>query len=234
MVNGQESIQTDRPDQTESPAITPKNHLQIETGVFYEKTDRDSENFSYPTLLWKYGINENFELRMITEFNSEKMGSNRNAGVSPLSLGFKTRLSEEKKYVPKISFMGHLTVNKLASESFKTTYPAPSFRFVFQHTLSDKINLGYNVGAEWNGETPDATGIYTIATSYSFTEKLGGFAEIYGVINRYHKPDHRFDAGFTYLLTDDLQMDASSGIGLSEISPAYFLSFGVSYRFRTH
>ena len=127
MVNGQESIQTDRPDQTESPAITPKNHLQIETGVFYEKTDRDSENFSHPTVLWKYGINENFELRMITEFNSEKMGSNRNAGVSPLSLGFKTRLSEEKNMFRRFPLWAiSLSTNWLQSLLKPLILPPPS------------------------------------------------------------------------------------------------------------
>ncbi|MGZ5197189.1 MAG: transporter [Kaistella sp.] len=232
-LNAQESIQTDRPDQTESPAITPKNYLQVETGFLYENVDRDTENFSHPTILWKYGINENFELRVITEFNSEKIINFRESGIPPVTVGFKAKLAEEHKFFPKISFIGHLTANKLASEYFKTAHPAPSFRFLFQHTLTEKLSLGYNLGAEWNGETPDATGIYTVSTAYSFNEKLGGFAELYGFLNEFQKPDHRFDAGLTYLINDDFQIDASAGVGISEIAPKHFLSCGLSYRFNT-
>ena len=40
--SAQEStIQTDRPDQTESPAIIPINHLQTEIGFMFEKQNKD-------------------------------------------------------------------------------------------------------------------------------------------------------------------------------------------------
>lgn len=232
-LNAQESIQTDRPDQTESPAITPKNYLQVETGFFYEKVDRNTQNFSHPTVLLKYGINENFELRLSSEFNSEKTGIYKQSGTPPLSFGFKAKLTDENKYLPKISFIGHLTANRLASAAFKTVHPAPSFRVLFQHTLTEKLSLGYNLGAEWNGDTQEATGIYTVSTAYSFNEKLGGFAEVYGFLNEFQKPDHRFDAGFTYLINNDFQIDASAGVRLSEMAPNHFLSCGISYRFNT-
>ena len=111
-LNAQESIQTDRPDQTESPSITPKNYLQVETGFLYENVDRDTENFSHPTILWKYGINENFELRVITEFNSEKITDFRESGIPPLTFGFKAKLAEEHKYFPKISMRIHLVLSR--------------------------------------------------------------------------------------------------------------------------
>ncbi|MEX1202040.1 MAG: hypothetical protein WEA59_02260, partial [Ferruginibacter sp.] len=51
-------IQTDRPDQTESPFIVPKSHFQIECGFNFEKVNHQEKNLVYPTILWKYGINE--------------------------------------------------------------------------------------------------------------------------------------------------------------------------------
>lgn len=233
MVKSQESIQTDRPDQTESTSITPTNFLQIESGLFLEKNSDQSTSYSHPTVLWKYGINKYFELRMITEFNSENFENEKITGISPLTFGFKTKLVEENKIIPDISFLGHLTTSNWGSKNFQTSHLAPRFRFLFQHTLSEKVSFGYNLGAEWKGETPDVTGIYTVSTSYSFTEKLGVFGEFYGYLNKYEKADHRFDAGFTYLLNNNLLIDASSGFGLSEISPKYFLSTGISYRFST-
>ncbi|MBU4537017.1 MAG: transporter [Weeksellaceae bacterium] len=232
-LSSQESIETDRPDQTESASLTPKNFIQIESGFLYEKTGDYSEKFSHPNILWKYGINDHFEVRMITELSSEKLGNETFSGMMPLTFGFKAKLTEEKNVLPKISFIGHLTANKLSSKHFETTYIAPSFKFLFQHTLSEKWRMGYNLGADWNGETPDATAVYTLSAAYTVTERLGAFAEVFGFLNKYRKADHSLHGGFTYLISNDLQLDASSGFGISEISPDYFISCGVSYRFST-
>jgi len=67
-----EPIQADRPDQTETPAIVPRGMFQVETGFTFQKNDEISKTNTLPTALWKYGVNENFELRLITEFISEK------------------------------------------------------------------------------------------------------------------------------------------------------------------
>jgi hypothetical protein len=53
-------------------------------------------NYSHPTTLWEYGINDKVELRLITEFVSEKNKSLTTAGLIPITIGFKTALLEEK------------------------------------------------------------------------------------------------------------------------------------------
>lgn len=232
-LSSQESIETDRPDQTESASLTPKKIIQIESGFLYEKTGTQAEKFSHPNILWKYGINDNFELRMITEFSSEKSGNETFSGMMPLTLGFKAKLTDEKKLLPKISFIAHLTANKLSSKHFETSHIAPSFKFLFQHTLSEKWRMGYNLGADWNGETPDATAVYTLSAAYGINEKWGAFAEVFGFLNKFQKADHSLHGGFIYFISNDFQLDASSGFGISESSPDYFISCGVSYRFST-
>src|SRR6187455_1650110 len=62
-------METDRPDQTESPVITKKKYIQTEIGFNYEK-DGDLHAFVHPTILWKYGACSRFEFRLITEFVS--------------------------------------------------------------------------------------------------------------------------------------------------------------------
>ena len=170
---------------------------------------------------------------MITEFSSEKLGTQTASGITPLTFGFKAKLTEEKKLLPKISFIGHLTANKLSSKDFETSHIAPSFKFLFQHTLSEKWRLGYNLGADWNGETPDAKAVYTLSAAYAVTDNFGAFAEVFGYLNKLDKADHSLHGGFTYLITNDLQLDASSGFGISDSAPDYFISCGASYRFST-
>jgi len=124
-----------------------------------------------------------------------------------------------------------LSLPKLASKKLKTDYYTPEFRFTMQHTLSEKQTLSYNLGAEWDGISPEPTFIYTLTSGYSFSEKISGYIELYGFIPQIQKADHRFDAGLNYLLNPNHQLDISGGIGLSETSPDYFVALGYSFRF---
>ena len=226
------TIQTDRPDQTECPFIVPTNYLQMENGFSYQKTDDNSSEIVAPTVLLKYGINDHFELRMITEFLLNKNFDENISGINPILLGFKTRLFEEKGNVPITSFIAHLSIPKLSSLELKTTFYAPEFRFTMQHSLSEKQSLSYNLGAEWNGQTAEPIFIYTLTTGYSFSKKVSGYIELYGFIPQFEKPDHRFDFGLNYLLKPNHQLDISGGFGFSETSPNYFVSLGYSFRFK--
>jgi hypothetical protein len=226
------SIQTDRPDQTECPFITPKNYFQLENGFIYEKSNTNSTEIVVPTVLTRFGINDHFELRLITEYVIDKNNFEKTSGFNPIMIGFKTRLFEEKGIIPVTSFIAHLSIPKVASKNFKTSFYAPEFRFTMQHTISDKQSLSYNLGAEWNGETAEPTFVYTLTTGYSITEKIGGYIELYGFVPQIEKPDHRFDAGLTYLFNPNHQLDISGGIGLSKFSPKYFVALGYSFRFK--
>lgn len=226
------SIQTDRPDQTECPFITPKNYFQLENGFIYEKNNTNSTEIVVPTVLTRFGINDHFELRLITEYVIDKNNFEKISGFNPIMIGFKTRLLEEKGIIPVTSFIAHISIPKVASKSFKTSFYAPEFRFTMQHTISDKQSLSYNLGAEWNGETAEPTFVYTLTTGYSITEKIGGYIELYGFVPQIEKPDHRFDAGLTYLFNPNHQLDISGGIGLSKSSPKYFVALGYSFRFK--
>lgn len=225
-----EPIETDRPDQTETPSLVPKGMFQVETGFAFEKIDATSETITTPSVLWKYGINDNFELRLITEFSSETAADGKMSGLKPVLVGFKAKISEENGIVPKTAFTGHMLLPNFASEDFKADYYAAEFRFSMQHTLSDKIDLGYNFGAEWNGETPEPTFIYTLTTAYSFTDKFSAFIELYGFAPQNDTADHRFDGGLTYLLSNNFMIDVSGGFGITENAPAYFASAGFSFR----
>jgi hypothetical protein len=235
--SGKPEIVTDRPDQTEAPVLIPRGSLQIETGFVYEK-DRESilntENFTYNTTLIKYGINENLELRFISEYLGERtrvaetMVSKTN-GLSPMALGIKMKMADEKGFWPQAALIGHINL-KTGSREYAPDYTAADFRFTFAHTLSDKFSLSYNLGAEWDGETPNATFIYTASVGYLITDRLGAFVEGYSFFPEKAKADNRIDAGLTYKFTPVIQWDISGGIGLSSNAPDSFISTGISAR----
>src|SRR6476646_1644551 len=101
--NKRKPITADRPDQTETPAIVPKGMFQMENGFSYEKTNDAESNFVTPSTLIKYGVNDNFELRLIAEYTTVQMSSDTISGFNPIKIGFKARLVEEHRLIPKIS-----------------------------------------------------------------------------------------------------------------------------------
>lgn len=230
-------IVTDRPDQTEAPSLVPTGGIQVELGTSVEKDvveDVKITNYTYATALLKYGINENFELRVISEYLGQRIrlgesNLNKITGASPLALGVKIKIAEEHKFWPQTAFIGHINL-KSGSSEFAPHYTAADFRFTFAHTLSEKFSLSYNLGAEWNGETPDAAFLYTLSVGYLITDRLGAFIETYSFFPEDDKADHRLDGGLTFKITRVVQWDVSAGLGLNEIAPDSFISTGISFR----
>jgi hypothetical protein len=226
---------TDRPDQTEAPVLVPKGGLQVETGFIYEKDragDISTVNYTYNTTLVKYGVNEFLELRLSNEYLGQKTTLaeiRRVRGFSPLALGVKLKLADEKGAWPQAAFIGHINL-RTGSKEFNQDYTAADFRFTLAHTLSEKFSLSYNFGAEWDGETPEATFLYTLSVGYAASDRVGLFLESYSFFPEAEKADHRLDAGVTYKISPVVQWDVSAGIGLSENAPDSFLSTGISFR----
>lgn len=224
-------IQTDRPDQTETPFTVPKNHFQMENGFSFEQTDHMTQSFTQPSSLLKYGLNDHFEVGLVMEFvtiKSDKVTS----GLKPVTVRFKERITDEKGIIPSTSFIGYLTIPNFATDNLKVTYFAPAFRFTMQHTLSEKFSLGYNLGAEWDGESPVPVFIYTLETGYSISDKVGAYVEIYGFVSQELQADHRFDCGLSYLLRPNVLFDISGGVGITDNSPDYYLALGFSFRLK--
>ena len=225
-----EPIQTDRPDQTETPSLVPSKMFQIETGFSFQKNYDASNSITIPSILWKYGLNENFEMRLISEYSIEENNTSKFSGLNPILIGCKIKISDEKGLLPKTSFIGHISLPNLASTAFKGYFFAPEFRFVMQHSLSDSFSLGYNFGAEWDSFTPEPTFIYTLTTGYSVSEKMGTYIEIFGFAPQKNIAYHSFDGGVTYLVTNNFMLDLSGGFGLTEFAPEYYYALGVSFR----
>ncbi len=224
------TISTDRPDQTEASNLVPKKFLQVETGAFFESLN-DVEATTYNTTLLRYGLLDNLELRLGFDNTEIKFNSNTIAsGFSPLLLGVKIGVTEEKGALPEIAFIGHINMPFLASNDFETKSTGVDFRFSLSHTLSERSSLGYNLGMAWDGDITTANYVYTIAYGYSISDKVGTYVELYGELPEDSSFDHKWDAGFTYLISDNIQLDVSGGTGITKDVQDLFLSAGISFR----
>jgi len=230
---------TDRPDQTESSAVVPHKSLQIETGFVLENNETDfikQKSFAYNTTLLRYGLLENFELRLGMEYLGDKVSIKNTdtistfSGLSPIYTGFKVKIANEDGWKPEIAFLGGLILPFTADKEYKPDYAAANIRFSFAHTLSDRFSIGYNLGAEWDGQTAVPGYFYSVALAIGLTDKLGMFVEAFGLLPEEGDSEHLFDAGFTYLVLPNFQLDVSGGVGLNDDAIDNFLSFGFTYR----
>ncbi len=233
-----DGIITDRPDATESPFTVPQGFLQIETGAFYTSFEANNVKevvLGYNTTLLRHGILDNLELRLGWNFeegqttvNGVKM-MNVQSGFSPLLAGMKVNIAKENGWIPTIGFLAHLMLPFTAGDDYRPETTGADFRFSFAHTLSEKSSLGYNFGAQWGDDSSELAYIYTFSYGYSILDYLGVYTELYGDLPEDSSSNHYWDAGITYLVLHNLQLDATVGSSISK-GQDLLLSVGASYR----
>lgn len=247
VISAQENIQTsgsseplvtDRPDATEASSTVGKGVLQIETGGLYESFEENSiqtQAYTYNTTLVRYGILDNLELRLgwdfvegVTKVNRNKL-NNVTSGLSPLLVGVKIDIAEEKNGMPEIALIGHVFPVFSASEDYRPETTGVDFRFSLSHSLNEKSSIGYNIGAQWGSDSSEAAAIYTVAYGYSITDKFGVYAELYGDLPEDNSANHFWDAGFTYLVSNDLQLDTYFGTSITK-GQDVLIGLGASFR----
>jgi len=233
-----ERIDTDRPDQTESPFLVSKNWLQLELGLNVQRLKSPENEFLLPTSLIKYGISRRFELRLITSIKRYRIFQSNGEtayenGIEPLELGTKIALAEEKRWFPKTSLLFHVVFPTLASKNLKADKLAPNFRFSMQNTLTKKMALAYNLGAEWDGFNNEPGWVYSISPGFDLAENWYGYIEAFGVVSKIEAPQHNIDAGLAYYFNSNFKADISSGFGISRAAPAWYLAIGASWRINT-
>lgn len=216
---------TDRPDATEAPSTVAPGMLHVETGALYESFESNNiknESFAYNTTLLRLGLLDNLELRVGWDFvegQTSVNGSrlpNVSSGLNPLLLGTKVNITEAEGWLPEIGLIGHLFLPFTAGADNRPETTGVDFRFSFSHHLNAKSNLSYNLGAQWRDDSTEATYIYTLSYGYSIADIIGAYVEVYGDFPEDSKANHLWDAGLAYLISNDLQLDATVGSSITE------------------
>ena len=199
----------------------------MEIGYVFEKINSIDNSQQFPSILTKFGLTDNTELRLITQFNIDKVGGNNENKFQPVTLGFKTKFLPAKGLFPQISFLGHISL--FSKNDLNQKRIIPDFKLLFDHNLTETLSLGYNLGMEWDNNLNENY-TYTVTMAKSFTPKFSVFVEAYGFSSPDFKADNRIDAGFTYFINKNSAVDISAGKGLSAVSPFWFISGGYSFR----
>lgn len=235
-----EKIETDRPDQTESPFTVPKKWIQFEMGFLKESDKYNSLSlrdfhFHHPALLSKYGLTKCFELRFITEVGTTKEKATpdyyKYTGITSFQFGGKVNFFNEKGWRPKTSLIAHYDFARLRTGYYKDTIDGANFRFTMQHTVSSLLSISYNIGMRWERFGNPPAYIYTFAPGFNLSEDWYAYIEAFGFIWKDESPENSIDAGVAYSINDNFKIDASAGFGINKKAPDNYFAVGASFRF---
>ncbi|TCI92659.1 transporter [Tenacibaculum sp. M341] len=236
----QENIDSGRPGNAISVFTVGKNIGQIETGLSFSNND---QSYTSSTFL-RFGITERIEINGGGSylFNETDLYT---PGVTSFNLGAKFNIFEGDNMMPSTAFLASVTV---PSDKFETDKAFSTFLFILNYSLNERLsytlNFGVNVDleksiitetdSEGNEEESEITyfeGIYTFNLSYAINDKWSTFLEAYGGFNRYVFPKIAvsMNAGFSYLVNKDFQLDFLAGHGVNT-NEYLTLSTGISWR----
>ncbi|MFC2135765.1 transporter [Bacteroidota bacterium] len=232
-----ESLVTDRPDQTESSSTVPVGYLQVETGIIYDNLEIGSTtvtSLGIATTLLRLGITDNFELRAASEFLNQtlKAGNTETteSGMGGLDVGTKIYFFEETYYMPEAALIANFNL-PVGADAFVGDKITPSVILAMSNTISKNVGFGYNLGVEFAEESQNIFFV-SAALGIGLTDKLSCFIESYNFLSDDSNPQLFADAGFTYLINNDFQLDASAGYGLNDEYTSWFINGGFSYRLK--
>ena len=220
-------METDRPDQTESPFIVKKGYFQLESGFNKNYISSEMEYF-FPTNLMKLGLSKKLEFRYLSVLSSSK----QKIRFKSDAIGFKIFLFEEKGILPKTSLIAHYHVGDIKRDLADLNRISHSFGdavFTSQHQLSNTLSIGYNYGIEFHKDGKHE-GIFRIAPGLTIGEKMYTYVETFGRLPLKKSEDVWIDGGLAYYINNDLKLDVSAGKSIKK-SMGYYLAVGVSYRF---
>lgn len=229
-----EKMETDRPGETQTVALVKKGYVQMEAGFRKEQQNNQDYSLMHPRLQVRYGLSNRVELRADISAESEKIFSENRFqyGLQPVELGLKTKLTEQKGARPATTFYLQAGIPTWASADHQKEHVFPKLRLLFENRLTDKLTLSYNGGAEWQGDGGSPRFLYTVEPEFELNEYWDVFIETFAYLQSGQAAKHYIDGGLAFHPNPNVQLDLWGGRGLSKEAHDYFLSAGVSFRFR--
>ena len=157
-------------------------------------------------------------------------------GAEDLYIGSKFALTPQSGCLPETGLIIQGTV-PTGSSAFTAGEVLPGVNFLYGWDVNDFFSVGGSTQAnralDDNGEDFYVEFAQSITTGYGWTDEFGSYAEWYmfapaGAETAQNQ--QYFNAGLTYLITDNIQWDIRAGVGLNEAADDFFTGSGVSIR----
>ena len=224
------TVVPDRPGFTYGADVMPHRKIGWDNGFAFEWTKDAPMAFTLNSTILRYGLFENMELRVGTDFLMSRpdMASEPTFGIAPLSVGTKIKLFEGTGWLPSVGLLAELKSPHVGTKALLPSHLAPALYALFEHTIGERFWLCYNAGLEWDGETPDPQTFLAFAFGFNMTENLGAFIESY---NYLHSEENQFmtEFGLTWLVSRRVQLDIEADLDLKNLGNHFAIGCGVAW-----
>ena len=241
----EEPLESDRPDFTDSSTTVGYQRFQIESGYTYTHAiagDPTHDAHDLPELLVRYGVAERLELRLAwdegmvfdryTDRNSGRVVTEN--GSTDLDVRFQVCDQQAGQMASPI---GHhrFRFGPRGAPAQSSRQVDPFVNYLYSWEFTKKLSLNCSTGSLWTAESGDHFSRFSQSASveYELTEKLHVFNEWYAFFRRDssdNRPQHYYDAGLTYLVTPNFQLDWRAGLGLNDAADGFFTGCGLTIR----
>jgi hypothetical protein len=241
----EEPLESDRPDFTESSTTVGLGRLQIESGYTYTQAiegDPTHNAHDLPELLVRYGLAERLEMRVAWDEGlvferSLDRNSGRvvaDSGSTDVEFGTKYALTKQDKWRPQTALIAAVST-PVGAASQSSRQVDVRLNYCYSWEFSKKLSLACSTGSLWTAESGDhfAEFFQSASVEYELTEKLHCFNEFYALFRHGasdNRPQPYYDAGLTYLVTPNFQLDWRAGLGLNNAADGFFTGCGFTVR----
>jgi hypothetical protein len=229
-----EPMITDRPDFTESATLVPRGYFQLEAGFTVEDFD-GGDAVQVGEALLRVSLDQRWEVRIgLPSYLSVDTPGGDLTGTGDASIG-------TKRYLGQVTTLNDAHAGLLLSTSvptaggdFDSSSWQPDAALLLAWELDGGWGLGTNLGYTYadDGQERFSQLRGSLSLGVPLGDRLAGFAETYVFNKEFEGGSTAWyaDTGITYLLSEDLQLDARIGAGLSDDTSDFFFGAGVSTR----
>ena len=100
---------------------------------------------------------------------------------------------------------------------------------MFDHEVNDWLELYYNIGAEWDGETAVPQTFLALALAFGITDNIGAFVESCNYLHTEDGNQYMTGIGFTWTLSRSLMLDLECSMDLQHLGSYYAIGGGLSW-----
>lgn len=225
------TISADRPGALTGTDVMPLHKLQWETGIGYESTKEGPHTFTLNNTLLRFGLFENAELRVGTDFLMWNSGLSEEPtfGFAPLTFGIKARFYEGSGFLPSVALLAELQSPHIGTKELLPSHLSPTLHLLFEHTVTDWLGIGYNVGMEWDGETAAPTTFLGFGLYFDISERIGTFVETYNYFHPNEDNQYLTEFGLIWLVSRRVQLDLAADLDFKNLGKQYAISGGVAW-----
>lgn len=231
-IQAQQTIQSDRPGQAFSSYALPTGSKQLQVGLYTDRLGTFSYSDPADVRYSDTGLETTLRLGVVKRVDLQvtldgmlREGKRLSPSLSgtdpvetrepatmylnPVVLGGRYHLSDQHGILPSTAVIVRW-FSPLASEEVRAADGALEFRLATQHQfLQDRFSYSFNIAAVPLLRDPWYQWVHNLG--YSVSKRVGIFVE-YFADYQLNVTNHQYDGGFSFLLSDNTQLDAFAGV----------------------